>query len=78
MLSIGRMDVIAATFEQAGEATSAARELESALDLEDGVVVAVDPLPTLPAGSAGPHPVRADVVLIAYVPEDERATGLLQ
>ena len=66
------MDVIAAAFDEASEATSAARDLESELQLGDDLV-AVGPVPDLPAGSVGQHPVPGEAVLVAYVGSDESA-----
>jgi hypothetical protein len=66
------MDVIVAAFDEATEATSAARDLGSQLHIGDDAI-AVDPVPDPPAGSVGAHPVPGAAVLVAYVQEDVRA-----
>jgi hypothetical protein len=65
------MDVIAAAFDEASEATSAAHELESELQLAHGLV-AVEPVPHPPAGVAE-MPVPGEAVLVAYVEANESA-----
>ena len=69
---LGSMDVIVAAFDEATDATLAARDLESQLHLADDSI-AVDPVPDPPAGSVGAHPVPGEAVLVAYVKEDARA-----